>query len=553
MASSSFIEAMNTMKIGEKGSDVYTEEGVGDNRVVLFKSLVRGMAQKDIRRLIRSAPEEHKVDMVVMAFQTRDIRGGKGEKDLFYAMLDGIFVRWPDLVEVLIPLIPEYGCWKDLVKLLTYDFVDKTITTKVIRATASLVKRQFEKDLVAEHPSLLAKWLPRESSKMKLQAKYFAGILFPDIPEGDLRFAAYRKAIASINKKLNTTEITMCTGPWVSLEPGHIPGRNMMVHRKAFFYQNKKAKKDPENEDRRACAEKFRAYLADATSKVKGAGVLYPHEIATKFARGEPSEDETALLEAQWKSIREAAAAAGGLRKVVPMCDFSGSMNGTPFDVSLALGILISEINTEAFKDYIITFDSTPKWVSFKECGSLKEKVETAIEYGQGLSTDFQAACDMILKRLVECKVPVEDAPEDLLVLTDMEFDAACASGSPSRYTGNTYGHVVKTKAWETHVEMIQNSFAAAGYKMPRIIIWNLRASNKDFQSKADQTGVINLSGWSPSMLKAIQGDGIQNLTPYSGMRTILDDKRYDAVRTALCGACGAGAKAESDTSKETA
>lgn len=554
-----FIEAMNSIctKTGVKGSDVYTEEGVGDNRVALFQMLVRDLEQREVRKYIRSAPEEHKEDFVVMAFQTRDVRGGKGEKDLFYAMLDGIFVRWPELVEPVVNLIPEYGSWKDLVKLLTYDFVDKSTTTLVIRATAKLVKEQFEKDKTSEHPSLLAKWLPREDSKMKLQAKYFASILFPDIPEGPDRFCAYRKAISAINKKLKTTEITMCGGKWAELEPGKIPGRCMLKNRKAFLYQNKKGKKEPSNEDRIACRDKFLAHITGG-GKVHAAGTVYPHEIASRLYHGFVSirEEEEKLMEAQWASIREEAAAAGGLHKVVPMCDFSGSMEGTPFDVSLALGILISEINNEAFRDYVITFDSTPKWLSFKDCTSLKEKVLKTHSYGQGLSTDFQKACDLILKRLVECKVPVEEAPEDLLVLTDMGFDAACASGSSSHYTGNSYGHVTKDKSWQTHCQMIRASFEKHGYKMPRIVIWNLRAAYKDFHAKADEEGVVLLSGYSPSVLKAIQGSGIQNHTPYQALRHILDDERYDAVRaifskkaeTEVAAAGGAG----SDTTEVT-
>jgi hypothetical protein len=541
-----FIEAMNKTKAGVKGSDVYTEEGVGDQRVALFQMLVRGLEQRDVRKYIRSSTDEFKEDFVVMAFQTRDIRGGKGEKDLFYAMLDGIFVKWPELVEPVVNLIPEYGSWKDLVKLIVYDFVDKTITTKVIRATAKLVKEQFEKDMVSDHPSLLAKWLPREDSKMKLQAKYFASILFPDIPEGPDRFCAYRKAIASINKKIKTTEITMCGGKWVDLEPGKIPGRCMLKNRKAFFYQNRKAKKDPSNEDRIACRDKFVEHLHKG-GKVKGSDTVYPHEIVSKFHYSYFSitEEEEKLLEAQWLAIREATASAGGLRKVVPMCDFSGSMGGTPMEVCMALGILISEINIETFRDYLITFDSTPKWISLKDCKSLKEKVKETTKYGFGLSTDFQKACDLILTRLVECKVPVEDAPEDLLVFTDMGFDEACGLNTHSSYTGNSYNTVGKTKSWQTHCQMIRESFEKHGYKMPRIIIWNLRAEYKDFHAKADEEGVVLLSGWSPSILKAIQGNGVQNQTPYQAMRYILDDERYDKVRAIFGAKGGAGGSEE--------
>ena len=72
------------------------------------------------------------------------------------------------------------------------------------------------------------------------------------------------------------------------------------------------------------------------------------------------------------------------------------------------------------------------------------------------------------------------------------------------------------------------------GWKAPRIVIWNVRAAFKDFHAKADQEGVVQLSGWSPSILKALQTVGVQVQTPYQGMRQILDDERYDAVRARL-------------------
>jgi hypothetical protein len=194
--------------------------------------------------------------------------------------------------------------------------------------------------------------------------------------------------------------------------------------------------------------------------------------------------------------------------------------------VSLALGILISEVATNAFKDHILTFDSTPRWHSFSGLTTLQEKVHSVGSLGQGLSTDFQAACDLILRRLVEHTVPRKEAPTDLLVLTDMGFDAACRQGVYSSYTNN-----LKTQPWQTHFQMIRSNFEAAGYAAPRIVCWNLRAEYKDYHAKANEVGVVQLSGWSPAVLKAIQGNGIVVETPYMGMRRLLDDERYNRVR----------------------
>jgi hypothetical protein len=184
---------------------------------------------------------------------------------------------------------------------------------------------------------------------------------------------------------------------------------------------------------------------------------------------------------------------------------------------------LISEINHPAFRDHILTFDAVPQWHSFVGKKTVQEKLATLRNCGQGLNTDFYKACRCVLDRMVKYKVPVGEEPEDLIVITDMGFDDASACHPSS-----------VSQSWESQLQRIRREFKEAGeWKPPRIVIWNVRAAYKDFHATADQEGVVQLSGWSPSMLKALQ-KGIQVQTPYQGMRSVLDDARYDAVRAQL-------------------
>jgi hypothetical protein len=115
-----------------------------------------------------------------------------------------------------------------------------------------------------------------------------------------------------------------------------------------------------------------------------------------------------------------------------------------------------------------------------------------------------------------------------------MGFDAACSHSAYSSYTGNQYTKNVKTQPWQTHFQMIRNNFEAAGYAAPRIVCWNLRAEYKDFHASAHEEGVVQLSGWSPAVLKALQANGVQVKTPYEGLRELLDAPRYDGVRDVM-------------------
>jgi hypothetical protein len=547
----SFVAAMSApdlTKQGVKGSDVYTEAGVGDLRVSFFTMLVRGLGRAELTAQVNKFYEvwrrdpvqakEYVRDLLVIAFQTRDVRGGKGERDLFYHILGAVCEKWPQWARELVALIPEYGCWRDLWYMYT-----EYPTTRA--AIDSVVKDQFMLDQETEHPSLLVKWLPREGSKYSSLAHHFAALLFPLTPaEKGQRMRTYRRALATLNRFADTTEIKMCGRTWSTITPSRVPGRLMKRCKHAFFNEKTVRARHgretvepryPGNTDREECAQHFRDHIQDVAegrTVMKGATTTMPHEHVHELlhSRGALSSDALSIIQAQWDAIRAEAAAGGGLGRLVAMCDFSGSMDGVPKEVSLALGILISELTSPAFRDHILTFDSEPRWCSFAAagCKTLADKVASIGTLGQGLSTDFQKAADLILKKLVEHKVPREEAPADLLVLTDMGFDAACG--------GAHYGYNPKKNGWETHFQMIRRNFEAAGYEAPRIVCWNLRAEYKDFHATAGEVGVVQLSGWSPAVLKALQSGGVQVETPYMGLRRLLDAPRYDAVRNVVAG-----------------
>ena len=538
-----FVQAMNnpTVKLGVNGADVYCEEGVGDYRVSLFTMLNRGLSgsyiQEYVTKIFNSGKVDEMRDMFVMAFQTRDIRGGKGERKLFYDFMAALYKHDKEMVQRVLRLIPEYGCWRDMWELLKYV---PQLETHIF----DTVLKTFRADLALNYEgksklSLLAKWLPREKSGMYIGLAYkIASHIYADVVSERKRLVKYRKDVSMLNKALKTVEINMCGKSWQEIKPEAVPGRSLKIHTKAFLNERLKAKKGvdnseeklryPDDEDRLQCRLYFQDFiqgLSTGEKKAHGANVVMPHELVVKALNCYTSEDELAINQGQWESIREESLKLGGLGKSVPMCDFSGSMNGLPKLISLALGILVSEINHKSFKDHIITFDSDPKWHSFSGKKTLKDKLDSiGCNLGQGTSTNFFKACMCIIDKMKEHRVPVGEEPEDLIVLTDMGFDQ----------TTN------RSDKWSTQLELIRDKFREAsnqvwgtgtGWKVPRIVIWNLTAKYADFHAKADQEGVVQLSGWSPSILTALQKGGVQVMTPYQGMRTVLDDTRYDAVR----------------------
>ena len=569
------------MTHGVKGSDVY--DTTGSHLLDLYVMLNRGLDAESIKAAVKQVVATGTIaqdrqaaleDAFTLAFQTRDVRGGKGERDLFQHLWLALHQWAPSIAVATLPLVPEYGYWRDVFDIAAAGTAGPDSTLQ--NAAFNVAKTQFLKDeaaLQTPRPegapaptlSLLGKWAPREHSNnaaTKAQARLFAQVLCP----GPKSSATYRARVSVLNKALNTPEIAMCAKAWSSLNPATVPGRCLKTKVKGFLNQPVKGahgRKAPSTDpDRVACAARFAEHFAQAAqgkAKVKGADTVFPHELVGKivghiYANGGHhygghgaalTSEELASVEAQWLSIVDGLKASGTtLGRSLAMCDFSGSM-GDKMWIAMALGILIATFNTGPFKDCILTFDSKPTLHRFKAT-TLLGRVSEVIHLAQGTSTDFQAAYNLVLKTMIDSGCPVGSEPKDLIVLTDMGWDAACGHGMYSSYTGSRYSQATKTKASETHVQIARRAFTKQGellygdgngWTAPRIVIWNLAASFKDFHATANEDGVVNVSGWSPSLLKTLSANGADALTPAAMLRAQLQDPRYAPVRAAVAAA----------------
>ena len=517
---------------GMKGSDVF--DGTGSSLVDLSALLVRNGWNEQLKTLFLEALEASEDDAFVLAFQTRDIRGGKGERKLFTQMASILLMHRRRLMGGLLDLVPEYGCWRDLYEL-------PGVRDEVIW----LMAKQLREDTSAEKKSLCAKWAPREGKDTQM-AKDLAGHLFPEETKLSQRLKRYRHLVADLNRKLDTTEIKMCAKQFADIEPAHVPGACLAKHIKALLNEPVKGHglRHPDDKDRMDCREHFKEHLERAVkgeAKVNGAVTRYPHQVIKDVFNGAEGPEKDALI-AVWNGMVANAKALGGLGRTIAMCDFSGSMQSagaakdTPYWVSMAMGLLISEVTSDDFKNTFLSFDSNPAWHKLPS-GDIFERAASIGHIGQGLSTDFQKAMDLVLGTLKEKHVPSGNEPKDLIVITDMAWDRACSSSETS------YRHVVKTTPWQTHIEIIRESFRRAGedmwgagygWKPPRIVIWNVAATCNDFHAMSDTDGVIMLSGWSPSLFKVLTEEGARIQTPAEAVRIQLDDPRYYAIRERL-------------------
>eukprot|EP00551_Chaetoceros_affinis_P010453 CAMPEP_0203663792 /NCGR_PEP_ID=MMETSP0090-20130426/1332_1 /ASSEMBLY_ACC=CAM_ASM_001088 /TAXON_ID=426623 /ORGANISM="Chaetoceros affinis, Strain CCMP159" /LENGTH=108 /DNA_ID=CAMNT_0050526825 /DNA_START=51 /DNA_END=375 /DNA_ORIENTATION=+ len=67
-------------------------------------------------------------DLFIMTFQTRNCRGGKGERGLFYRMIMELGALYPQTTASLMALVPHYGTYKDWFQIIEWSRDEKKTT-----------------------------------------------------------------------------------------------------------------------------------------------------------------------------------------------------------------------------------------------------------------------------------------------------------------------------------------------------------------------------------------------------------------------------------------
>jgi hypothetical protein len=193
------------------------------------------------------------------------------------------------------------------------------------------------------------------------------------------------------------------------------------------------------------------------------------------------------------------------------MADVSGSMSGRPMATSIGLAIYFAQHNTGWYHNQYMTFTNQPHFINIKEGASLLENVQKVASAGVGYSTNLQAAFMEVLKTAVNNNVPAKEMPKTFVVISDMEIDRYMRPGSH----------------WD-FLQTMRARFEQYGYKLPKIVMWNVNARKDTVLSQSED--VIFISGQSASSFKALC-QNLDGITAYELMLQVLNGKAYDKVR----------------------
>ena len=448
-------------------------------------ALRRESDEEITNRFLRAYAEDADLAMKTLFF-ARDVRGGIGERRVFRTILKWLAENEPQSLEKNIPYIAEYGRYDDLLTLMGTSYEGKALQQ---------IKEQLDADCAAlesgNSVSLLAKWLPSVNASNEdtvRTAKRIARMM-------GMNDVQYRKMLSALRAKIGIIENNLREKDY-TFDYAKQPSKAMFKYRKAFM----------RNDGDRYGS--FMNRVAEGAEQIH-TGTLTPYEIIQPFFnQGSISTQERQATNATWNAQENFT----GDENALVVIDGSGSMYGgadpIPATVALSLGIYYAEHNTGAFQNHFITFSENPKLVEIKG-KDIYEKVRYCHQFNEVANTNIQRVFELILRTAVEHRVPQNEMPSKIYIISDMEFDYCTEDCSM------------------TNFEYAKQLFEKQGYQLPEVVFWNVASRNRQQPVKVNDRGVALVSGCNPrifSMLKA----GI--LSPYAFMMDVLGSERYAAI-----------------------
>jgi len=448
------------------GAVTHSTAGIDCLDLFFIAGASRFMSEQDILKAFDRAYREDKTTALKILFWARDARGGAGEKRFFQVIMRHLMTLDGEVYDQVAIHIPTFGYWKDIF-----------IIEKPSEDTLNWLKHQLEENANA---NLLAKWFPRKGEWFVAMHKYLG-----------VSAGTFRRLLSSLSR---TVEQKMCANEWETIQYSTVPSVAGKRYVQAFHKHD---------------GIRYASYISDVMEgkEKMNASVLFPSDIVHKITTFSwDEEDNTKAYDAMWKSLPNYM--EGCKERILPVCDVSGSMMGQPMEVSIGLGLYISERNEGPFKDLVLTFSEDPQFHKI-EGSTLSERISNLAKANWGMNTNLIKTFNVLLDRAVAGNVAQEDMPTKLLIISDMEFDQACGT--------------------RTNFDLIKAAYAKWGYEMPGIVFWNVNGRLGNVPVKANTINTALVSGYSPSIIRSVLGG--DELSPLAVMMKTISADRYNCIR----------------------
>lgn len=488
----------------ENANTTYTTNGAKTYKSTLSKvydlfaqgAAMRGASENDCAFMFAQAYEEDPTLALKCLFYLRDIRGGQGERRFFRIAIRWLAIYHKEEMEHLIKFVPEYGRYDDLFELFGTPLADEMM---------GYIKFIIDKN--EDH--LVYKWMPSintSSRDTRERGRMFAR-------EFGMTEKQYRKILSEGRKACHLVETLMSQNKWDQIAFDKLPSRAGILYSKAFAR-------------REETKERYTAFMSSKETKVN-ASTLYPYDVVKKAREAmnsgwryhsTPLNDTNRLAANKyWENLTDYF--NGATLNALCVCDTSGSMtsgyyntNIAPIDVAIALSLYTAERAKGPFQNHFISFSSRPQLIEV-EGVDFCDKVYRIYRQNLCENTNIEATFDLVLNTAIRNHLSQDDLPETLIIVSDMQFDSARGWS--------------QTSSTSTLMEIIEDKWELAGYKMPKLIFWNVNAASGGGNiPMKDKDGITFVSGASPSIFTSI-------MTGKTGQALMMDAllaPRYEAI-----------------------
>ena len=509
------LEKENNYQLTENGAVGYKSTGslLTDLNFRVSSMRGNGVTQDDVNIFVQ-AMNENLEYAIKWLFFARDVRGGLGERTVFQQLYMEYAELYPNEAKATLKIIFEFGRWKDVIDIINMD-------PNNVLGGMELVSETFHKDIQncmeGKPISLLAKWMPsiNASGKARKQAKRFA-------KEFGLSYESYRKMLSKLRAYLDVTEVKTCDNRWGEIDYNKVSSNANKRYTEAF----------KKHDGQRYLEHCNKALDVANNPDVKmHASVLYPHEIWEKYTKTsyygyyygyDETLDTDISLEALWKNLAD----LGDCGNTMVVVDGSGSMvskcafsNVKPINISRSLGVYFAERCKGEFHNILMEFSRRPKLIDLNGCKTLRDKVVEMCKYNDCTNTDIEAVFMLILQTAVNAHMMQSDLPDRILIVSDMEFDCATSYTSKKLY------------GMKSLFDELADRFAKYGYKLPKLVFWNVNSRTNAIPMVENEAGIIMVSGYSPNIMSMIMSN---QTDPWLALKEKLDDNRYDCISDIL-------------------
>lgn len=425
--------------------------------------------------------------------KTEKVQKGQGARDEAFKRLLWIARYHKDEFYRNLWLLPIVGSWKDLWVLLSMDnTLDKE---KFFEVMAQGINSPAHKDLVKKYMPRIrsnkvctTEWA-QKTNKLAKEFAAFAGWSMKDYRE----FKSTGKAHAF--------QRLICERNYSNLNWNTIPGKALLNLVSGDFLK------------RHNLTDSYINWLkSQPVAKFNG----YVYELGMKLPKGyncNLSEAQKITIDKQFDNLIATAEKDGPAisGNVLVALDTSGSMgcqiSGVPgltsYDVCVSLGLYFSALNKGDFHNTVAMFDDTSRMLKLHGETFTDKWYEIRNQSVAWGGTSFTSLISLICRtRKEHPEIPLEDFPQTLIVVSDMQFSD---SGSYS-----SYGHERTNN--EEMMRKLREAFPEEWVENFKAIWWYCASrdgSSHDVPATMDMGGQYIFSGFDGAIVSLLlSGDG---------------------------------------------